>query len=244
MRRAAAPVFWLACLAAACAPAGKREAADDAALIARDPVIARALGDPLMTDPDLASRNEANAAIGFVDSHALPVLAGGTAAAQAAREAMRIALLEGGPLPDLPPAGLGKGGPPLGPASAPADLLAAVGAPSACTAGLREDFLLAADLPPAAAIPPRAMVVQAGGAEAGGCGVRIVRYLTPASRTDVLHFHHVSATRAGLVVTRHAEPGESLAGLGEKGERLAVHVREAPNRLTGVTLVYRAAGVP
>ncbi|MFN6961188.1 MAG: hypothetical protein ACK4N6_03010, partial [Rhodocyclaceae bacterium] len=151
MLRAAAPLFWLACLAA-CAPAGEREAANDAALIARDPVIARALNDPLMTDPDLASRNEANAAIGFVDSHALPVLAGGTEAAQAAREAMRIALLEGGPLSDLPPAGLGRGGPPLGPASSPGDLLAAVGAPSACSASLREDFMLAADLPPAAAI--------------------------------------------------------------------------------------------
>lgn len=243
MPRAAAPLLLLVSLAA-CTPAGEREAADDAALIARDPVIARALNDPLMTDPDLASRNEANAAIGFVDSHALPVLAGNTQEAQAAREAMRIALLEGGPMAELPPAGLGKGGPALGPASAPADLLAAVGAPSACTASLREDFLLAADLPAPAAIPPRGMVVQAGGSDAPGCGLRIVRYLTAAPRSDVLQYHHATAIRAGLVVTRHAVPGESLAGRGESGERLAVHVREAPNRLTGVTLVYRAPGAP
>lgn len=238
MRRLAILLLGLAGLTA-CAPSGKQAGAD-ASLIAKDPVIARALHDPLMTDPDLASRNEANAAIGFIDSHALPVLAGGTQEAQAAREAMRIQLLEGGSLPELPPVSPGEGGAALGPASAPADLLAAVGLPPACAANLKEDFLLAADLAPAAAIPPRAMVVQAGGADAAGCGVRIVRYLTAAPREDVLQYHHASATRAGLAARRHAVPGPSIAGRGEGGERIAVHVRDAPNRLTGVTLVYRA----
>ena len=130
MRRVFIPLGVLALLAA-CGSSGD-EAARDAGLIATDPVIARALHDPLMSDPDLASRNEANAAIGFADSGALPVLAGSSEAAAAAREAMRIELLEGGTLPDLPPATTVAGPQVLGPMSAAEDLLAAVGSPGTC----------------------------------------------------------------------------------------------------------------
>ncbi|WP_066532356.1 hypothetical protein [Erythrobacter sp. CCH5-A1] len=238
MRRAFIPLGLLALLAA-CGP-GEDEAARDAALIATDPVIARALRDPLMSDPDLASRNEAAAAIGFADSAALPVLTGSSEAAASAREAMRIELLESGPLPDLPPASEAAGPALLGPMSGPQELLAAVGAPGSCAAGLKEDFALAAGLPPAAALPPRAMVVQAGGSEVKGCALRIIRYLTPAAPEDVLQYHHVRAARAGLAPTRHAAPGDSIAARGKGAERLVVSLRKAANGLTGVTLVHRA----
>ncbi|MCM0000419.1 MAG: hypothetical protein NBV68_13625 [Erythrobacter sp.] len=238
MRLAVIPLGLLALLSA-CGPGGD-EAAQGGGLIATDPVIARALHDPLMSDPDLASRNEAAAAIGFADSAALPVLAGSSAAAAAAREAMRIELLESGTLPDLPPAGDAPGGAVLGPMSGPEELLAAVGAPGTCAGELNEDFALAATLPPAAAIPPHAMVVQAGGSDAADCGLRIVRYLTPAAPEDVLQYHHVRAARAGLTPTRHAAPGDSISGTGEGSERLAVSLRKAAHGLTGVTLVYRA----
>lgn len=246
VRRALIPLACLGLLAA-CGPDGD-EAAQGAALIATDPVIARALHDPLMSDPDLASRNEAAAAIGFADSAALPVLAGSSAAADAAREAMRIELLESGTLPDLPPASDAPGPALLGPMSGPEELLASVGAPGTCAKELKEDFALAATLPPAAAIPPRAMVVQAGGSDAKGCAVRIVRYLTPAPPKDVLQYHFVRAGRAGLAPTRHAAPSDSIAGTGKgrgkgrgKGaERLSVSLRKAPGGLTGVTLVYRS----
>jgi len=223
---------------AACGDAGD-ESARDAALIAMDPVIARALHDPLMTDPDLASRNEANAAIGFADSGALPVIAATAEETRASQEAMRMALLEGGPLSDLPPPGPAKGGAVLGPTTGPAELLAAVGAPPTCAAALGEDFALAADLPAPAAIPPRAMVVQAGGSDRAGCRLRIVRYLSAAPSEDVLQFHYVTARRAGLAPRRYAAPGDAIAGASTKTERIAVHVRRAANGLTGVTLVYR-----
>lgn len=238
MRRAL-PLLLVASLAAGCAPSAGGKA-DDAALIARDPVIARALNDPLMSDPDLASRNEANAAIGFADSTALPVLAASTEDAQAAREALRIELLESGTLPDLPPASERDGSAPLGPMSGADALLKAVAAPGACAGRLREDFALAASLPQAAAIPPPAMVVQAGGAQAGECRIRIIRYLTAAPIDDVLQYHFVRASRAGLSPERFARPQDSIAARGKSGEALAVHLRRAPNGLTGVTLVYRA----
>lgn len=238
MCRVSLPLAYLGLLAA-CAP-GEDAAAPDEALIATDPVVVRALHDPLMSDPDLASRNEAAAAIGFVDSAALPVLAGSREAAAAAREAMRIELLESGTLPDLPAASKAPGGAILGPMSGPGDLLNAVGAPGSCARGLKEDFALAAKLPPAALIPPRAMVVQAGGSDAKGCGLRILRYLTPAPGEDVLQYHFVRAGRADLKTVRHTAPGESIVAHGKGAERLAVHVRKAANGLTGVTLIYRS----
>jgi hypothetical protein len=216
---------------------GTDQAAADAALIAQDPVIARALDDLLMNDPDLASRNEANAAFGFVDSNALPVLKGDSGAA---REAMRIELLEGGPLPELRVAGDTPGGAPLGPMSGPGELLAAVGALDRCAAALKEDFAIAADLPAAATLPPRAMVVQAGGADGAGCGLRVVRYLSAAPAEDVLLYHAVRASRMGLETRRFVEPSASLVASGTGAERVAVHVRQAAHALTGVTLVYRS----
>lgn len=223
---------------AACDPAGGDAARGDA-LIAQDPVIARALHDPLLTDPDLASRNEANAAIGFADSNALPVLGGSPAEVTATREAMRLALLENGALPELSAPEPGEGGAVLGPMSDAGALLAAVSAPATCAGALKEDFALAASLPAPAAIPPRAMVVQAGGAETAGCHLRIVRYLSAAPFDDVLQFHFVTARRAGLAPQRFNAPGDSIAA-GTGAERLVVHLRKAANGLTGVTLVYRA----
>jgi len=235
------PVFpILLCLALAACSKSAPDAAGDAAAIAEDPVIARALHDPLMSDPDLASRNEANAAIGFIDSDALPVLPAGSAEAQAAREALRLELLGTGALPELPPASEGEGGKPLGPMASAADLLGAVGAPARCAAALKEDFMLAATLPPVAAIPPGAMVVQAGGADAQGCALRIIRYRSPAPIVDLLQYHYARARRAGLTAVRYASPEDIIAAQGRGSQRLTVHIRPATGGLNGVDLIYRA----
>lgn len=235
-----ASIIPLLCLGlAACADDSNRTSAE-AALIARDPVVARALHDPLMTDPDLASRNDANAALGFVDSHALPVIAAPGGDAMDARELLRLELLETGPIPDLPLAQQAAGRRSIGPLSSPADLLGAVGAPGACAARLREDFALAATLPRAAAIPKLAMVVQAGGADVAPCRIRIIRYTIAAASNDVLHYHYVQSGRAGLIPQHFGTPAPSIAAAGQSGEQLAVHVRPAAHGLTGVTLIYRA----
>jgi hypothetical protein len=153
---------------------------------------------------------------------------------------MRLELLEGGPIPDLPPPLKAARGRKLGPMARPADLVEAVGAPEACTARLKEDFALAASLPAVAAIPAQAMVVQAGGAETKACRIRIIRYRTPAAPEDVLQYHYVRAKRAGLTTARHAAPEEIIAATNKRGETLVVHVRPAPHGLTGVTLLYHA----
>lgn len=237
MRRAVIPLLCL--MLPACAPA-KQERSADTALIAADPVIARALNDPLMSDPDLASRNEANAAIGYADSSALPVLTATSEAAQAARDAARLELLESGSIPELPQPRNTARGTALGPMASAADLIAALGAPQSCTARLKQDFAFSADLPAPASIMPKGMVVQAGGADSAACRIRIVRYQTPAAPDDVLQYHYTRAVRAGLRAARHNAPEDIIAAAGKRGEALVVHVRAGANGLSGVDLLYRA----
>jgi hypothetical protein len=168
------------------------------------------------------------------------VFAATPAEAAEGREALRRELLDAGPIPDLPLPREGAGGKTLGPMTGLADLVAAVGAPATCTAALREDFAIPADLPAPAAIPDLAMVVQAGGAARAPCKLMIVRYTAAAPPRDVLHYHYARAVRAGMMAVRHAEAGERIVAKGKGTERLAVHVRPAAHGLTGVTLVYRA----
>lgn len=237
MRRAFAIVPCL--MLAHCAPA-EPDRTVDTRPIAVDPVIARALHDPLMSDPDLASRNEANAAIGFVDSSALPVIAASGEEAQAARDAARLELLADGPIPKLPEPRVDSRAAALGPMASASDLIKALGAPARCTKQLREDFALAASLPQAAAIMPMGMVQQAGGADSAGCRIRIIRYSTAAAVEDVLQYHHTRAARAGLRPARFAAPEDIIAGRGKDGAALVVHVRPGAHGLTSVDLLYRA----
>ena len=237
MRRACLPLLCL--MLAQCAPAAPDRSADTR-LIAVDPVMARALHDPLMSDPDLASRNEANAAIGFADSSALPVIDGTIAEAQRARDAARLELLEEGAIPELPEPREGARGRPLGPMASAADLLAALDAPAHCAGKLREDFALAASLPKPAQIMPMGMVMQAAGADRAGCRIRIIRYATAAAPEDVLQYHFTRAARAGLKPARYAAPEDIIAGEGKDGSALVVHVRPGAHGLTSVDLLYNS----
>ncbi|MBI1403673.1 MAG: hypothetical protein GC147_10705 [Porphyrobacter sp.] len=210
---------------------------DDAEVLARDPVLARALHDPLMSDPDLALRNQANALLGFAGEAALPVFPATPEEAEAAREAGRLELLEGGAILPLPAIVAGQG--PLPPPGADAAaLVAALGAPQRCATLIDEGFGWAADLPPAAAIMPHGMVVQAGGARRAPCDVRIVRYRTAAAPEDVLQYHATRAGRAGLLPSRFAE---GIAASGADGRLLVVAARRGPSGLTAVDLLYRAS---
>ncbi|MCZ8135305.1 MAG: hypothetical protein O9266_03295 [Porphyrobacter sp.] len=225
-------------LAAACSGAPDEGAQGDP--FVSDPLVAAALHDPLMSDPDLSARNEANAVLGFAADTALPLLPATPEAAQAAREAGRLDLLSEGAIPSLP-------SPVAAPFALPApggraqDGLAAIGASRACNAGLEEGFGWAAKLPQVAAIMPQGMVVQAGGSDAAGCGLRVIRYHTAAPGEDVLQYHYVRAGRAGLEPQRHSGEGESITASGPSGEALLVTLRKAANGLTAVDLYYRAS---
>ncbi|WP_086619414.1 hypothetical protein [Erythrobacter tepidarius] len=239
MRRAALSLLP-ALLAAACSDAPSAGVPDEP--FATDPLVAAVLHDPLMSDPDLSARNEANALLGFSDT-ALPLLPATPEAAQAAREAGRLELLSEGPIMPLPSPVAAPFALPV-PGAKAQDALAAIGAPQTCIAGLEEGFGWAAKLPQAAAIMPQGMVVQAGGRDAAGCRLRVIRYYTAAPDEDVLQYHYVRAGRAGLAPQRHRRagegPGASITARGASGEALLVTVRKAAGGLTAVDLYYRA----
>lgn len=239
---APASAFALCLALAACSPApdDRADSPADSRAGAIDPVVARALHDPLMSDPDLSARNDANAVLGLPAPGALPVFTATPAAARAARDAARLELLEGGAIPDLPPASDNPQGKALGMAASAADLLAALGAPASCAARLEQGFAWSADLPPVAAIMPHGMVVQSGGAAEAPCRLRIVRYQSPAVPEEVLAYHYARAARAGLTGTRHAAPEAMITASNAGGEKLVVHARPAANGMTAVDLLYRA----
>lgn len=244
MRRTASillPVL-LPMLLSACSGAPHTGAPGDP--FAADPLVAAALHDPLMSDPDLSARNEANAVLGFAADTAVPLLAATPEAAQAAREAGRLELLAEGTMPSLPSPVAAPFALPAPGGTAQAGL-GALGASKACIAGLEEGFGWAAKLPKVAAIMPHGMVVQAGGSDAAGCGLRLIRYQTAAPGEAVLQYHYVRAGRAGLKPLRHAGKvkgaGESITASGPSGEALLVTLRKAASGLTSVDLYYRAS---
>ena len=202
-----------------------------------DPLLARALNDPLMVDPDLAYRNEANAAIMIRHDHALPPLRANEGADGRAREAARLALLEGGAIVDLPDPMSGEGPRALGGLGTANAILGALGADRACSTGLGEGFAWAARLPELASIMPHGMVSHAAGSDANGCSVRVIRYVTAAAPNDVLEYHYNRANRGGLRVARFGTPPDSVRG-SRGGTQLIVQARPGPNGMSAVDLIY------
>ncbi len=202
-----------------------------------DPLLARALNDPLMIDPDLAHRNEANAAITIRHDEALPAFAASEEAAQQAREAGRRQLLGDAPVLDLPDATIGEGSANLGDKRTASSIIDALGGPGACKGGLTEGFGWAARLSNVAQVMPHGMVQQAAGKDASGCSLRVVRYLTPATVSDALEYHFNQAHRARLRVERFSEP-EQILQASRGGTQFFVHARPGSNGMSAVDLIY------
>jgi hypothetical protein len=214
------------------------EAAINGPATATDPVMARAFNDPLMSDPDLALRSEANAVVTYADSAALPVITATPESARRAREGARNALLAGGMIPSLPDPETGTGGKALGDISDLPTMLTALDVPGACVAAARSGFEWAAKLTPPAGIMPQGMTQQAAGSDLPGCRLRMVRYQTAAAEEDALTYHYTLATRSGLAVKRFAAPEAMLVARSDKGERMHVQVRGTSGGMTEVDMLF------
>ncbi|MEM9501811.1 MAG: hypothetical protein AAF941_08185 [Pseudomonadota bacterium] len=202
-----------------------------------DPLVARALNDPLMVDPDLAYRNEANAAITIRHDHALPTFAATTEASQRAREVARLELLDGGSISNLPAVTIDEGVLPIGGLSTAGEIVEAVGGPGRCTDRLGEGLAWAARMPEVAQVMPHGMVQQAAGVDAEGCTVRVVRYLTPVAIEDALQYHFNRAVRARLSITRLDDP-EAILQASRGDMNFIVHARPAAGGMKAIDLVY------
>jgi hypothetical protein len=238
VRRVSSPLiatFACAALAACDEPSGKEIEA--ASSTTRDPIVARALMDPLMTDPDLASRSEANAVLTYRDAHPLPPLVRHEDAARRAREAARLELLEGGQIGPLPQLSPGEGSAALGRLTYAGDMMRAVGAREECAGRLDGSLEWSLRLIEPAGIMPHGMVQEAAGVETGNCMVRVVRYLTPVDVADTLEYHVTIAARAGFDIEHFEKPEVQLRG-DRDDQALAVHMREGPGGLTEVDIVH------
>ncbi|MEE4155469.1 MAG: hypothetical protein V2I27_15025 [Erythrobacter sp.] len=202
-----------------------------------DPLVARALNDPLMVDPDLSHRNEANAAITISHDHALPSFRGDDASASAAREEARLELLEEGPMEELPAPERGEGLASLAEVWDVEGVLAALRVPAGCQKPIAGSFAFAAEMPAPARIMPHGMVRVAARAGSGACSLQLVRYTTPAAIEDVLQYHFSLAQRAGFSLRYHEAPEAIVRGkLGSA--TLEVHARPGSGNLTHVDLAH------
>ncbi|MEM7702072.1 MAG: hypothetical protein AAF251_09080 [Pseudomonadota bacterium] len=230
-------ILTVPCLALALSACGDSHLLEETAVVNEvDPYIARALNDPLMVDPDLAYRNEANAAITIGYDHGLPSFKGTEESASAAREVARLELLEEGPIRDLPMPSLDPGPASLANQYGVEAVLEVVDAPSRCRKDIQGDFAYAANLPGIARVMPHGMVRVAAAVEGSDCELRIVRYVTPVPIEDALQYHYTIATREGFEVSYFAEPETSLTA-DRRGTYLRVFARGASGNLTAVDVV-------
>lgn len=228
----------LAILAAVLALAGcDRDKPDDSALAGRDPAVAGALGDPLMTDPDLASQNRGNAALsgGGPASGEMPLDKRGQDEVDAARAAA-IALL-GGTIPSAP---MTQGQDEQSPAAdAPTAVALAQALPFAapCAGRLAYSAVWAARLPARLPVYPRAHVREAAGADDAACHVRVVRFVTPVTVNDVIDFYHASARAGRLPVGRRKAGEDEVIGGGNGPANWLLFARQRADGLTEAQLV-------
>jgi hypothetical protein len=234
MRRSAILLSLSAC--AALSACGGDPAPQEPIVNEVDPYIARALNDPLMVDPDLAHRNEANAAITIGYDHALPSFKGSEEAASRARETARLELLEDGPISDLPFAQTDGGPASLAGQFGVSAVLATIGVPQECQSNIRGDFAYAASMPDVTRIMPHGMVRVAAAVEEPGCTLHLARYQTPASIEDVAQYHYNRIRRAGFEPSFFESPETSLIAH-RRGTHVQVFARKSTGNLTSVDVI-------
>lgn len=209
---------------------------DATAVDALDPVVAAALADPLMTDPQLATRNPGGdglIGLGPPDG-TVPPLDASQAEIDRAREAARQAV--GGSFRTVPRPVEGK---PAGIALTPALLAARLPGSGTCGTDLSYSAIWAARLPEPLQLYPRAHVIDAAGLDAKDCGLRLVRTVTPVSVNDALSFHVTRLNAAGWPAI-HRTLGEGSVLQGGSGDTVwRIEVRALADGLTGVDIAVR-----
>lgn len=204
----------------------------------RDPAAAAALNDPIMADPDLASQNRGNSALtgGGPANGDLPAFNRSPEEADAARTAAEAAL--GGPIAAAPAASeTVKASRIAGMLTAQAITAAAKVAPPGCADKTEYTLVWAARLPAGLEIYPRGHAVMAGGTDAAGCKLRVVRFVTPVSVADVVNFYFASAAKAKLPAV-HRREGDDEVVTGQRGSSgYAVFARQRADGLTEVDLI-------
>lgn len=221
---------------AACGRGGQTAAPEPAG----DPLLAAALFDPIAADPDLASQNRANAVASLpaLDRSVPSLDTGPDAVGRARADALALA---GGPasLREAPAAARTDAPLASGAALSAAARAAQAGGTGACADKLAYGAAWAARLPPGFPVYPRGATQQAGGADGGGCALRVVEFLTPVPVSDVLDFYYTRATGAGFPVVHVRQGKDDVLRGANRAASFTVYARALGAGVTQVDLVTR-----
>lgn len=206
---------------------------------ADDPAVSGALGDQVLTDPDLAGENGANQAA------SLPSGAGAIPAADMSPQALASARgaalkLVGGPgsMKKAPAAREVKGPlPPDSQLTAAARAAASPGGKGDCSALAKYTAAWAAKLPTAFPVYPKGAVQEAAGTDEGACALRVVNFITPVPVGEVIDFYYTRAKAAGYSAEHVSQSGEDQIGGVKGAASYAVYARQLPNGGSSVDLV-------
>jgi len=197
-----------------------------------DPVIAAALAEQLMVDPDLARQNPRNAVLtgGGPASALIPPLDRGAEAVAAARAAA-------GPVSRAPAprrgASSGAG------ETAALTAAAALGTNAAaqdCARKMNYTMVWAARMPTAFPIYPRGHVQEAAGTDQGGCKLRSVNFLSPVPLDDLVDFYWTRARAAGFNAQHRLDAADHVIAASKGGTSATIWLRSRDG-LTEVDLV-------
>lgn len=219
-------ILALAALLAACGDSSAPQAPAP-----RDPAIAAALAEPLLSDPDLANSNHG----GTAPAAGIPLIPFDADAAEAARNAARDLL--GGAIAPAPQPRPGAKLSPLARAPTAAAVAAALPFSQACAVGLDYSFAWAARMPAALPVYPRAHAREAGGSDQAGCRLRVVNFHAAVLPEDVIAFYLASATKAGLSADYRRDGDDLVLGGGKGGFNYALFVRPREGGGSEVDLV-------
>lgn len=228
-------------LIAFCAPiallAACSDKADDAAPDEMDPASEQALNEDLMTDPDLAGSNEANAALSGSSDGSLPTINRSPEAIASARS--RAVQMVGGAdalKPAPTPRALSGTDSPTRAMTQAARAAVSPGGLN-CAEQVQHTTSWAAKLPPAFPVYPRGSTIEAAGSDTGSCALRVVTFRTPVPLDDVLAFYNTRALGDGFGVEHVTMGGDNILS-GTKGEAAyVVYGRRLPSGLTEIDLV-------
>ena len=189
-----------------------------------DPTLSGALGEPIMTDPDLAGMNRANSAASLPSQDgSLPTIDNGPEVIAAARSDA-LALVGGpGKMRQAPEPGEVAGSLPGGNAD--------------CADRVRHTMQWAACMPVAFPVYPRGAVQEAAGTDASGCSLRVVNFVTPVPRGEVMDFYFTRARAAGFTAERVLQQGDDVLAGARGAATYAVYARRLPSGNTEVELV-------
>jgi len=207
----------------------------------RDPVAVQAVNDQIMTDPDLSSRNEANAALTSSTDNTTPPVVGTRESIDAARS-QAVELL-GKAVPVLPEPKEGDAGEAI-PASAVIglqDMASLTNTFSPCAAGMGYSAQWAVEWPVVLPIYPRSNLREGAGNTRGECDLRASSVITPVPRDEVSAFYLAKARKEGMDVTIESlGPAHRIIAKG-RGLDARIYLAATPHGQTRVDMVIEGA---